>query len=239
MTIDPLLFLGLIIVIFVLGLTLAGVVYSYTNTLKELEDSKKEQDNLRENANRKAAAILTHARDKAAEIMNEAAEKVKQILSDTEVLNEESKNLLKTQLISASQAQIAEMKATSQKLLEDYNEELDDLRKEDIDLFKNISKDIEKDALDEERNFKEILRAETLDSQKIISKKIEEDFVQVQAEIKIYKEAELKKVDDSIYKVISAVSKIVIGEAISLEKHQDLVMEALKKAKADISATKT
>lgn len=53
------------------------------------------------------------------------------------------------------------------------------------------------------------------------------------AEIEQYKNLQMMRVDEEVPKIIEAVSKEVFGKAISLEAHQDLVLEALKRAKMD------
>ena len=50
-------------------------------------------------------------------------------------------------------------------------------------------------------------------------------------EIEKKKEIGLKRVEESIYRILFFVSKEVLGKSINLEDHQDLVVRALDDAK--------
>lgn len=52
-------------------------------------------------------------------------------------------------------------------------------------------------------------------------------------EIEQYKRVQMLRVDEQIPKIIESVSKEVLNKAINLNEHQDLVMAALERAKAD------
>lgn len=62
-----------------------------------------------------------------------------------------------------------------------------------------------------------------------ISQKID----QAEKNIEDYKKEKFKEVDQKIYKIIGDVAKKTIGKAIDISSHEQLVMEALEKAKKE------
>lgn len=57
--------------------------------------------------------------------------------------------------------------------------------------------------------------------------------IQIKKDIENYKEEKLRELDKEIYKIISEVAQKTIGKATDLSTHEELVMEALEKAKKE------
>lgn len=55
----------------------------------------------------------------------------------------------------------------------------------------------------------------------------------IEKEAEEYRQNKLKKVDEQIREIVQSAAKEVIGRAISLSEHEDLVTKALEKAKKD------
>lgn len=62
-----------------------------------------------------------------------------------------------------------------------------------------------------------------------ISQKINE----TETEINNYKKEKIKEIDQKIYKIMEGVAKKTIGKTIDLSVHEELVLEALEKAKKE------
>lgn len=89
--------------------------------------------------------------------------------------------------------------------------ELGKLNEKNIDILNNISKDIVS----------------------MLKQKAEEDYSKVKKELEEYKGERLKKIDENIYNLLLDVSKETIGKALTFEDHQELILEALDKAKKE------
>ena len=74
---------------------------------------------------------------------------------------------------------------------------------------------------------------ETIESQKLMNKKINEEYEKVKADLEQYRKEKLDLIDASINQIILKVVQDVLGEAIPLSKHEELVIEALEKAKRE------
>ena len=62
---------------------------------------------------------------------------------------------------------------------------------------------------------------------------INQKIVQTEKNIEDYKKEKLKELDQKIYQIIGEVAKKTIGKAIDISSHEQLVMEALEKAKKE------
>lgn len=59
----------------------------------------------------------------------------------------------------------------------------------------------------------------------------QEAYDQVNAEIREYKQNEMRKIESDVNESIAGIIKEVLGKAIPISVHQDLILEALKNAK--------
>jgi len=75
------------------------------------------------------------------------------------------------------------------------------------------------------------------EQEKVIAKEsqylVATSVVKVQKELDEYRKAELAKINTQINSIISEVAKRVLSKTVDLSNHQELIMEALERAKAD------
>ena len=222
MTIEPIVFFVLIIAILILSLSLCVIVISYEKFAHKLQLLHKEKSHIEEKMLKKSDNILEEAREKAVKIVDNA-----------NLFDESTKKIFDQELKRTSESQIKTLEKLSYDYLFAFQKELIALKENNIKMMGNVSKDIENSVVAELNDFKEILKKETYDSQKIVQTKIEEAYKVVQKEIEDYKGTQLKKVEVQIYDIIQNVSKIVLGKTLSLQEHEQLVIDALEKAKKE------
>ena len=85
----------------------------------------------------------------------------------------------------------------------------------------------------EVKNFKESMEDLTSSSEKLVQKKIDSDYFHVKKEIQNYKKNALQKIDQGIYAILERISNLVLGKALSLSEHEDLIEKSLEKAKKE------
>src|SRR3989344_1660268 len=107
------------------------------------------------------------------------------------------------------------------------------IKAKNIEVFQNVSKDIEINTTEEIKNFKESMQKLTTLSQEEVKKKIDTDYEVLKKEIADYKKEELQKIDSGIYELLEKISKIVLGKALSLADHEGLIEKSLEKAKKE------
>lgn len=211
MTIEPIVFFLLAISLIALAIALASVVISYSNMIKKFHSLRKEEEDLKAHERKKAQAIIIQANH----------------------INDSFKNSFQQQLNSVANKQVKFFESSSVELMDILQKELIHLKDKNIKMIKNISKKVERDTISELKDFKEIMRKETIESQKIVGAKIEEDYKKVLKEIDDYKKEKLKNAEDHIYAVLQEISKLVLGKSISIEEHEQLIIDALNKAKEE------
>lgn len=88
-----------------------------------------------------------------------------------------------------------------------------------------IKEKIEESSKTLSKEFSQILKS--------IAEDLKREVAKAEKEIENYKNERLKEVDERIYKMLGEVAKKTIGKAIDLSTHEELVMEALRKAKKE------
>ncbi|MBI2031788.1 MAG: hypothetical protein HYT08_04215 [Candidatus Levybacteria bacterium] len=240
MTIDPVVFFDFVIALFVLSVALASLAISYSQIIKKFNSQKDELESLTSRIYEKEAGVLKDARNKAESIINEAVQKAQEIIAGSNIVNTQSKKALDEAFETLLKHQTGYFEKASQDFLQVYKNELEALKQKNIEILKNTSKSIEEDTVKEVQDFDNVLEQETVASQKIIQEKIEKDYSKVQKEVEQYKNEMLGKVDAQISKLIQDVSKKVIGKSLSLQEHEQLIIDALEEAKKNgLTASQT
>ena len=222
MNIEPIVFFDLVIAILILATGLIMLVISYVKTLQKSQSFHKEGEDIRSQAYKKAELILEDARNKGLKI-----------IANAQFIEGNTKNELYDEIKALSQSKVKSFEKASLELLKTYKQELDDLKVKNIEIVENITKSIERSTLAELKDFEEILKEETFASQKIVEGKTEEDYKAAQKAIETYKTERLKEIEDQIYEIIERVSKLVLSKALTLEDHEQLVIDALNKARKE------
>lgn len=217
MNIEPIIFFDMIAAISILFVILIGVALYFSHRAKKLHEKVH-------------ATLINDARQKAAKIIDEANSKAFDIVAKANLsIDVSSAKFNEQALITASQ-QVKEFKKTTAEFTSAYSQILQDLKLKNIEVFQNVSNDIEKGASEEIKSFRESVEKLTISSEDLVKKKIDSDYEIVKKEISTYKEAELKKIKDSVYELLEKISKITLGKALNLSDHEDLIIKSVEKA---------
>lgn len=233
MIIDPLVFFDFVIAIFVLAIALAIMAVSYSQMLKKFNTYQKEADELMSQVHKREAYLLEDARVKGGKIVEDANKKAAEIIGSSNNLNTQSKKMLDQALDTLLKHQTSYFEKVSQDFLEAYKRELDDLKQKNIEIVRNVSNNIEEDTVKEVEDFDNILQKETFAAQKIVEEKIEKEYSSAQRNVEDHKNEMLRKAEEEIYKILETVAKLTLGKSIPLAEHEQLIIDALEKAKKD------
>lgn len=233
MNIDPLVFFDLVIALFILAIALSVMAVSYSQMLKKFNSYQKEADELRSQVHKREADLLEAARIKAGEILENANKKASEIIGSSNNLNTQSKKMLGEALDTLLKHQTSYFEKASADFLEAYKRELESLKQKNIEIVRNISNNIEEDTIKEVEDFDNILQKETFAAQKIVEGKIEKEYSTAQQNVQDYKNEMLRKAEEEIYRILENVSKLTLGKSIPFAEHEQLIIEALEKAKKD------
>jgi len=182
------------------------------NRWKDLElQAQKDYQKIIETANNKAQDIIFQA----AQIQHESTTKFD---SFVEQMLENQKSALST---------------TSSALSKKHDEEINGLNNHILNLLTNVYKDIEVSAKTDLEQYKKLLQQQTFDAERIAQKRVQEEYVKLEKEIQQKRDERFKELDDNIYKVLSKVSKNIVGKSLDTSTQQDLILNSLDKAKRD------
>lgn len=221
MTIEPIIFFDMAATIFILAVALIMVIKKHHGQHGADEAFKKNTD------------LLDEARQKALNLIDEANNKALDIINKASLSTDIASSNFNQKIADISSLQIKQFEKITSDFTKLYNQVLSDLKTKNIEVFQNVSKDIEVSTMGEIKNFKDSMEKLTISSEKLVKKKIDTDYEVTKKEIEAYKEGEIKKIDLEIYKLLEKTSKLVIGRAINLSEHEDLVLDSLEKAKKE------
>lgn len=171
---------------------------------------------------REAEKVLDRARKESISIISEAEEEAGHILGSVGKIKTKAEKEVERSLQEFSMAEGAKLSEVSR----DFNETYRDMLKELKDLLHAYTREsiieFRKSLEREYPHFLEEMRVGVQAAQKTAEKEIEE-----------YKEEMMKKVESSLPKIVSSVSREVIGRSLDMDDHADIVISVLEKAKKE------
>ena len=229
MNITPIIFFDMAAAILILALAFIAVVFYLARITKALHANPDIQDG----ASPKNANSVDAARIKAAKIVDDANNQALDIVSKITLSADVASESFKENLARASSTQIKEFEKATADFTKIYSQILQDLKTKNIEVFQSVSQDIETNTMEEMQNFKESMQKLTTLSQREVRRKIDLDYKIAKQEIENYRKEELGKIDSGIYELLEKIAKEVLGKALSLSEHEDLIEKSLEKAKKE------
>jgi len=229
MNVAPIIFFDMVASILILSLALIAIVLYLSQINKSLHANL----NMKNEAFQKNAQEIEEARTKAVKIIDDANNQALDIVNKVTLSADVASENFKQDLARVSSAQIKEFEKATSNFTTLYSEILQDLKTKNVEVFQNVSKDIEVNTFEEIKNFKESMEKLTVSSQKEVKKKVDLDYEAFRKEVENYRKEELQKIDSGIYELLEKVSKLVLGKALSLDEHEDLIEKSLEKAKKE------
>jgi flagellar biosynthesis/type III secretory pathway protein FliH len=114
-----------------------------------------------------------------------------------------------------------------------FEQQIKEVNDNNIESLKNIYKGIESDVQADYQEYKDAIKKQTFQAESIATEKIKEEYVKLDAEIKDYKTKMIEKVNEDVYKLLLNISKMVLGKSLDLKDHEELIIDALNKAKKE------
>ncbi len=228
MNIEPIIFFEMAATIAILAFSLVGMVFYLSHALKRHTSPQDFDETLKKNR-----GLLDETREKAVKILDEANSKALDIVNKATLSTDIASESFSKEIKNIASLQIKEFEKATSDFMKLYTQVLQDLKSKNIEVFQNVSKDIEVNTIEEIKSFKESMEKLTSSSERLVQKKIDIDYVTVKKEIEDYKETTLKKIDQEIYGLLEKVAKEVLGKALSLSEHEILIEKSLEKAKKE------
>jgi hypothetical protein len=226
MNISPIVFFDMTAAIFILALGIVLIVYRlFKNTKTPL--------NIKEEISSGNIETPDEARTKAVKIIDDANSKALDIIANATLSRDLTLGVIKQEVSRVSSVQIEEFEKATSDFTKLYLQVLQNLKIKNIEVFQNLSKDIEINTMAEIKNFKESMQKLTTLSQQEVKEKIDADYATARKQIEDYEKEKLGKIDSKIYEILETTAKLVLGKAFSLSEHEELIIKSLEKAKKE------
>lgn len=170
--------------------------------------------------------ITESAREKAEEIIENATKSAGKTLAESIYLKKEFSTHLKNSLEDVMGNHLNTLRRESENFDRDYKEALADVKKTALE---STEAELQKEI----KSFREVITEEIIDSHKKIESQTLEEMAEVNRQMEAYKAEQIKLIESQINQIIQKMTKEIIGKSLSLNEHQDIVMEALEKAKKE------
>lgn len=168
-----------------------------------------------DNALSKERKILDDATSQAGKILGEASSEADQILSSTKHTSDASREVVDQALKKMMLDIQKEAADLARNFITSYQISLQQLSAESVGSFQTTAKELETDLQQDIKQFRETL------------------LPNLQKELDEYKRSRLDQTEILIKSIIQKASGEILNKAISLEDHQNLIVESLEKAKKE------
>ncbi len=224
-----------LIFIFVLlqGSLLVILFYIFADKITNARKVKLEKEVIKQEAYTKALKILEDAKDTSLKVIEEANKKAQALLSDTQLLNNEVKHDLNTQLENLTDKHVQLLSQTSQEFITSYKSTLTQEVSATKDSLHETSDSVKNALLQEVDQFKETLRKDTYEAEEAVQKKITDEYAAVRGELDAYKKKKIESLDSKIYEILFQVVKESAGVVIDVDTHKQVILNFLNEAKKE------
>lgn len=239
----PTLLYQVMTLVFDLSVVVFVVVYIIGVRKKEKEVFKKEgridsdYQQLIENSRAQEKQILDNAMNQSNQMMQITTHQANQILAGTQFISQSAK----TSLDNALQKMVVEVQGTGstskialeqalQKIINDVHKEAFDSGRDFSTSYQSSLKQITTISL---TGFQNVTNELELSLQQQIKEFRTSLLANLEKEIDSYKQSKIHRIDQASNVIVQRVAQEVLNKSLSLEDHQNLVIQSLEKAKKE------
>lgn len=209
------------------------IVYKGNKAIGDFEPYIQDVERMRGSIARRGNQILAKTISVAQEIIRNAV--------FTSQKNIRASENLKAQMEKAVKEGLEQNQSDTKKMLQSATEDIISAYQEQ---FSSLSKDIEEAGLAAHRELLDSTKQKIAELAAGIQNEISavresaqaqvnQELADSQEKIRAYEAQKIKDLDTKVYQILSQVAKKTIGRAIDLSTHEELVMEALERAKKE------
>jgi hypothetical protein len=198
------------------------LVYKSDQVLSEFKPFLREGEQARQAVGKKANEVLARTIGMSSELIKNSVEESKRNMKLSEEFRTEIEGKMRlgveqtlTDSRKVFQNQSKDIISTYQTMFSVLNREVSSQTKKKVEeLIPDLQKQLEQVP-------------------KMVEEKLGQELSRVDRQVEVYKQEKLKQVDSQIYQVINDVARATISRSVDISAHEELVMEALEKAKKE------
>jgi hypothetical protein len=231
MLVEPLFYNILVGTIFLLVCGLLLVVGLYFSLSRKALEVRRQHEQLKDSLWQKEAELMAESDRKAKQIIKKALGKAAKIEEDAHWQRSEISKVLARQLGEVIENYRQELSNISKMALKDYQNGLVEEKDDAIKVLKSILNNTASRTEREIQLFQKNLNEETISLEDSVRQKIEEAYQKMLVQIEEERQRRLKKLEEEILGIVKTVTEASLGRSFSLAEHEELIFEALEKAK--------
>jgi len=181
----------------------------------------------------KAFQIQEEAAAQAALTVEAAAKKAAEIIAAAEEISMSTRKTLEGELSTLAHKHAEHLEQASLKYINEYQQMGQAAQKEYQQTLHDASQTMAAEAAKTLQLFEKFLKAQTVGYETATREKVEQLRKDADAYVEEYRRQRMKKVDSAIHRIILLVSRDIIGQGLELKEHNQLVIQALDRAKRE------
>ena len=217
-----------------LGIALLVISYFYIHLASKHQRLQKENMYMRYHMSEKSLQKVNVAREKSLQIIGQAMNQAEDIVKKAELLRVNADSSLADELTELTRLQKDTLTKEAGQLYTAFQNAITHVRDEDIQVFRNITKDIENITLNEVKDFEKRLHDETVGKEEAVEEKANEALEKAMQEVEAYKSKRLNDASLEVNHMLAEISKEVLRKSLSRTEHTDLIMAAIERVKHDV-----
>lgn len=199
----------------------------------KLRKSQKTYKNIKSKEDERWLDLELKAQKDYQEIIETANEKAKSIILEANHVNKNSSNNIESSIEEMINNQKKLLEESSLSLSSKYQERVDKVNNQNIELLTNMYKGIEKHANESFEKYKEVIQQQTFEAETIAQTRIKDEYNKLDREMQERKKEMIEKLNNDIFKILFNISKTVIGKSLDFTDHEELILNALDQAKKE------
>lgn len=177
--------------------------------------------------------VLTTAHHKAEEIIERASEEAVEIKHDHEKMDKKVAKDVEEAFQKVLKDNQQTLTYSSEEYIKEFKAELAELKNASLKSVDDTLKEIHKTSTDEFTELKSLIQQQIATNQDSLSNKLQGEYEKAHQEISQYREQKFADVDKKIDILIGKIAQEVLGKAIPVSDHHQLVIDALEKAQKE------
>lgn len=176
---------------------------------------------------------LAEAEENARKQIEDAQKKALEIVNRSQSLTEETRKQMQQQILQSISNQLKEyQKIMEQVKVQVINSATQNSQKANDESVALIE-ELKKSAMSNINQLSVNLQQSISQQQSVLQQKMNVEFASISKAVEEYKEKRLQFVEEQITEMVVQTAKEVIGKSLSLQEHENLIMESLEKAKSE------
>lgn len=209
------------------------LVYKTDQVLSQFEPVVKEGEKMRQTITQKTNEILAKTISLAQELVRSSVGQSQKNLKISDTFKLEMEGMMKQgvdQIISESKQML---QIQSKNILSVYQNKFSSLNQEVAMAAQEARDQIIKEAQIRISEIGSSVEANLAEIPRLVGDKVEEQVAKNEKEFEEYKQQRFKEIDAKIYQLIGQIAKKTIGRSIDISTHEQLVIDALERARKE------